>query len=226
MSGPRAVQAVWRTGLAAAAVWAWAGSAAWAATLQISVLAADGQPLADAVVVLEPPPGTPVRKPVPVRATVQQERLRFQPALLVVPLGSTVRFTNIDPFAHHVRGRPAAADSLSAAQTQGFELRLAGATDGRTGGSEEEVMGQPGPVELGCHLHSRMRGHIYVADSPWVVKTDAKGQATLSDAPEGAARLKVWHPDQLVPTAPLAVAVRGDAAVRMSTGITPRQRRR
>ncbi|RVU45598.1 cupredoxin domain-containing protein [Rubrivivax rivuli] len=199
--------------------------AAWAATLQISVLAADGQPLADAVVVLELPPGSPVPKPTPVRTTVQQERLRFQPALLVVPVGSAVRFTNIDPFDHHVRGRPA-ADGLSAPASAGFELRLAGAAEGRTGGSQEVVMGQAGPVELGCHLHSRMRGHIYVADSPWVVKTDGNGQAILGDVPDGAARLKVWHPDQLVPATPMAVTVRGDAAVRMSTGITPRQRRR
>ncbi|KPF44369.1 hypothetical protein IP80_18045, partial [beta proteobacterium AAP65] len=197
-----------------------------AATLQVTVLAADGQPLADAVVALENPAGGSTRKPAPVRTTVQQERMRFQPALLVVPAGSTVRFTNIDPFDHHVRGRPAATETLAEPQGVGFELRLAGAADGRTGGSQEVVMAQPGPIELGCHLHSRMRGHIYVADSPWVVKTDARGMATLSDAPAGAARLKVWHPDQLVPTAPVAVTVQGDAALKLPTGITPRTRRR
>jgi plastocyanin len=226
MSEHSALKAVWRKGLAAAVAWALAAPGAWAATLQVSVLAADGQPLADAVVVLEPPPGSPARTPQPVRTTVQQERMRFQPALLVVPVGSAVRFTNIDPFDHHVRGRPAAADTLSSPQAAGFELRLAGAAEGRTGGSQEVVMNQAGPVELGCHLHSRMRGHIYVADSPWVVKTDAAGQATLSGVPEGAARLKVWHPDQLVATPPTGVTVAGDAAMQLSTGITPRQRRR
>lgn len=200
--------------------------AVWAATMQVTVLAADGQPLADAVVVLEAPAGSTPRKPTPVRTTVQQERMRFQPALLVVPVGSSVRFTNIDPFDHHVRGRPAATDALAGAQGAGFELRLAGAAEGRTGGSQEVVMSQPGPVELGCHLHSRMRGHIYVADTPWVVKTDVNGMATLSDAPAGAARLKVWHPDQLVPTGPVAVTVQGDAALKLPTGITPRARRR
>ncbi len=215
----------WRAAAAAAALLL-AGPAAWAATLQVSVLAADGQPLADAVVVLEPPAGGAVRRPTPVRTTVQQERMRFQPALLVVPVGSAVRFTNVDPFDHHVRGRPAATEALSEPKGAGFELRLAGAADGRTGGSQEVVMSQPGPVELGCHLHSRMRGHIFVADTPWVVKTDANGMATLGDVPTGAARLRVWHPDQLVPTPPVPVTVQGDAAVKLPTGVTPRQRRR
>lgn len=213
----------WR---AAAAALLLAAPATWAATLQVTVLAADGQPLADAVVVLDAPAGGAPGKPTPVRTTVQQERMRFQPALLVVPAGSTVRFTNIDPFDHHVRGRPAASDTLAGAQGAGFELRLAGAAEGRTGGSQEVVLIQPGPVELGCHLHSRMRGHIYVAETPWVVKTDANGMATLSDAPAGAARLKVWHPDQLVPAAPVPVTVQGDATLKLPTGITPRARRR
>ena len=103
---------------------------------------------------------------------------------------------------------PAGAGLLDTASAdKGFELRLAAATDGRGGGSQEVVMTQAGPVELGCHVHSVMRGHIYVADTPWVAKTDSNGNATLGDVPEGAAQVRVWHGDQLLPTAPLAVNV-------------------
>ena len=69
------------------------------------MLAADGKPLADAVVVMEPKAAGSTRKPAPVQATIQQEKMRFVPALIVVPAGSRVRFTNLDSYEHHVRGR-------------------------------------------------------------------------------------------------------------------------
>lgn len=202
-------------------------AAAQAATLQVTVLAADGKPLADAVVVVEPKaPGAP-RKAVPVQATIQQERMRFVPALIVVPAGSRVRFTNLDSYEHHVRGRPAGAGLLDTTPAgSGFELRLGAATDGRGGGSQEVVMTQAGPVELGCHVHSVMRGHIYVADTPWAAKTDASGAATLGDVPEGAAQVRVWHGDQLLPTAPVAVNVLATTTLSLPTQVRPRGKSR
>ena len=38
---------------------------------------------------------------------------------------------------------------------------------------------QAGPMQLGCHLHGSMRGSLYVTDTPWAVKTNADGVATL-----------------------------------------------
>lgn len=202
-------------------------AAAHGATLQVTVLAADGKPLADAVVVVEPKtPGTP-RKPAPVQATIQQEKMRFVPALIVVPAGSRVRFTNLDSYEHHVRGRPADAGLLdTASASSGFELRLSAATDGRGGGSQEVVMAQAGPVELGCHVHSVMRGHIFVADTPWVAKTDSSGNATLGDVPEGAAQVRVWHGDQLLPTAPVVVNVLTTTTLNLPTQVRPRGKSR
>lgn len=219
----------------AASAWAWAllcalamaSCLAHAATVQVTVLAADGQPLADAVVVLEPRTPGATRKPAPVQATIQQEKMRFVPALIVVPAGSRVRFTNLDSYEHHVRGRAAGAGLLDAPSAdKGFELRLAAATDGRGGGSQEVVVASAGPVELGCHLHSVMRGHIFVADSPWVAKTDGNGNATLGDVPEGAAQVRVWHGDQLLPAAPVNLSVLASTTLSLPTQVTPRGKRR
>lgn len=207
--------------------WALAPGPAQAATVQVTVLAADGQALPDAVVVLEPKAGGATRKPVPVQATIQQEKSRFMPALIVVPTGSRVRFTNLDSYEHHVRGRAAGAGLLDTPTAdKGFELRLSAAADGRSGGSQEVVVASAGPMELGCHLHSVMRGHIYVADSPWVAKTDSNGNATLSDVPEGAAHVRVWHGDQLLPAAPVNVSVLASTTLSLPTQVTPRGKRR
>jgi hypothetical protein len=38
-----------------------------------------------------------------------------------------------------------------------------------------------------------MSGHVYVAESPWTVKTGPDGVALLDELPDGAASLPVWH---------------------------------
>jgi plastocyanin len=81
---------------AAAAAFALLAGAAQAATVQITLLARDGQPLADAVVLIEPVSGAKPPAPAPVQATINQQKMRFDPALTLVPVGSRVRFTNLD----------------------------------------------------------------------------------------------------------------------------------
>lgn len=46
-------------------------------------------------------------------------------------------------------------------------------------------------------FHGSMRGFVVVTDSPWAAKTDSTGVVSFRDVPEGAARLRVWHADQL-----------------------------
>lgn len=197
-----------------------------AATVQVTVLARDGQPLADAVVVLVPTTAAPAgRSPAPQTATVQQQRMQFVPALTVVPVGSRLRFTNMDAYEHHVRGRPAGMAGLNADAGSGFELRLDARQGEREPTSAEVTLNQPGPLQLGCHLHGSMRGHVFVADSPWTVKTGPDGVATLQDVPEGAAHLRVWHGDQLIEAAPLAVTVAPVTVLRVPSAAQPRRRR-
>ena len=90
------------------------------ATAQIPLLAREGQPLADAVVLVEPVNGTKPPAPAPVQATITQQKMRFDPALTLVPVGSRVRFTNLDGWEHHVRGLPAGLAGLTAGPGAGF----------------------------------------------------------------------------------------------------------
>lgn len=209
----------------AAALLALCAATAQAGTLQITVTDRQGHPLPDAVVVVEPASGARGQAPAAVQTTVAQHKMQFVPAVTVVPVGSRVRFTNQDGWDHHVRGLPAGTAGLTAAPGQGFELRLAGRVEGRAPSSTEVVMAQAGPWQLGCHMHSSMRGFVYVADTPWVAQTDAQGVATLSDVPEGAARVRVWHPDQVVEGSATPVQVQAVSAVTVPTQVMPRRRR-
>lgn len=196
---------------------------AQAGTVQVTVLARDGKPLPDAVVVLEPAAGQKVPAAQPVSQTVTQEKMQFDPMLSVVPVGSTLKFSNLDRWDHHVKG---GTPGLLAAGTTAFEFRLAGRVQGQTPPSSEVTLEKAGPVQLGCHLHGSMRGFVYVTPTPWAARTSAEGVATLAQVPDGAMQLRVWHPDQLVDTAAVAVQVQPVTAVSVPTLIQPRKPRR
>ena len=205
MSPRRALPA--RAGLIAAA-FLLSGVAAQAATLTVTVLAKDGQPLRDAVVIVEPANPGSRAKLAPVQAEIQQEKLQFVPRLSVLPLGSTVVFSNLDRYDHHVRGLPAGMAGLGASPESGFALMLPARGEGKPPASATQTLNQAGPMQLGCHLHGSMRGSIYVTDSPWVVKTNDQGVATVTDLPEGPAQVRLWYPRQLVeqPATPANIA--------------------
>lgn len=187
-------------------------TAVQAGTLQISVTDRDGKPAADVVVLVEPAQKVapkPADKPV----VISQENLRFAPFLTVVPVGSTIRFANRDGYDHHVRSTPSGPLG-SMPSVKNFELRLDAAQAAADTGNDDyktaPVRGkkagttwadvkvdQAGPIGLGCHLHSSMRGQVYVSGTPWFAKTDANGVATIDGIPDGTADVSLWHPDQL-----------------------------
>ncbi len=199
--------------------------AAQAATVQVTVLGRDGKPLADAVVVIEPTSGTKPPAPAPVSAVINQQKMQFVPGTSVLPVGSRVTFTNLDSWEHHVRGMPAGLASLSADASAGFELRLDGKAEGKEPARAEVTLSKAGAMQLGCHLHGSMRGFIFVADSPWTLVTDANGVATLQGVPEGAAKVRVVHADQLLEGAPIAVNITPVTALSLPTQVQPRRRR-
>ena len=170
--------------IAACAISASAATA-FAGNVQVQILDKEGRAVPDAVVVLYPAsPGAP---PAASKVTIGQQRMRFLPPVTVVSPGSTLHFTNLDRWDHHIRGTTAALGFADASAGADFEMRLAGASAGAPGGEAEVTVEKPGPILLGCHLHGSMRGHVFVTDSAWTVKTD-----------DDAAQLRVWHPEQLV----------------------------
>lgn len=203
---------------------------AHAASLTVTVLDRDGKPAPDAVVVVTPSVrGTPKTRP-PLTASIVQEKMQFIPAVTVVGVGAVVRFSNNDAWNHHVRmSLPGSAVGAVSAASDGNALMLPGKTEGKAASSAELVMdrvGATGASLLGCFIHGSMRGHIYVADSAWTVKTDDSGVVTFDDLPEGAAVLKVWHPAQIIdkPTQSITVSATPGVAT-MQLDVVPRRRR-
>lgn len=200
-----------------------------AGSLSVIVVDREGKPAADAVVVLMPSSRSGGRAPgLPMQATITQEKMQFQPAVSIVGVGAKVRYINNDPWDHHIRGTPRTS-SISAPGSELFELRLEGKSEGKPSKAAEVVVDKVGAqsaVLLGCFLHGSMRGHIYVSDSPWTLKTGADGMAKFDDVPNGAILVKVWHADQLIDL-PSQVANVNAAAQKLQVQlqVVPRRRR-
>lgn len=203
----------------------WTGASA--GNIQIQVLDREGKPVPDAVVVIYPgnAAGTPPNL-LQASPTIEQEKMRFVPAVTVVSAGTTVRFTNQDRWDHHVRGNAATPAASAAPGAGGFELRLAGKTDGKPSNFADVKLDTAGVLLLGCHLHGSMRGHVFVTDSAWTLKTDDNGIARFASVPEGAAQVRVWHAEQLVDVPRKALQVLATPVLdTVQLSVVPRVRR-
>jgi plastocyanin len=161
--------------LIALAILALAGTA-HAADLTVVVKTPRGQPVPDAVVMVDGQ-GT-LRPPAPL--VIEQRDMQFNPFMLVVPLGASVSFPNHDTVRHHVY-------SFSGAKK--FELKLYGKDEARS-----VVFDKPGIVAVGCNIHDSMVAFIRVVATPYADKTAANGEARLRGVPAGTVTLRVWHP--------------------------------
>ena len=151
---------------------------AQAKTLTVRVLDGGGRAVPNAVVTAQLP-GAPRAEPRGAY-TVSQKDLQFHPFVIVVPVGAKISFPNNDDTRHHVY-------SFSAPKR--FELKLFARDQSRA-----VVFDKPGVVALGCNIHDQMSAFVYVAESGWAVRTDARGIATFADVPAAAGTLQVWHP--------------------------------
>lgn len=122
---------------------------------------------------------TPGLAALPVRAIMDQRQRRFEPELVVVPVGSTVSFPNSDPIFHNVF-------SLSSAKS--FDLGNYSA-----GQSRSVTFSKPGLVQLHCHLHPNMSGAILVTPNSLATQPDAAGDFSLAGLPPGRYQLVAWH---------------------------------
>jgi len=178
-------------------------AAAHAADVTVVVRDANGHPVPDAVVIADAP-----GRAAPAEVVVNQHDMAFAPFVTVVPVGSTVVFTNLDPFRHHV---------YSFSPARRFEIKLFGEGERRS-----VRFDRTGLVAVGCNIHDQMQAFIQVVDTPFARKADAAGRVTLRGLPAGAHRIRVWHPYLRAPGNELTV----DAAAGTDTvPVTLRLRR-
>lgn len=137
-----------------------------------------GKPLKDAVVY-----AMPKERMAPAKdweTVIFVENNMFQPFVLPVQTGAAVSFVNTDRVGHHI---------YSVSPVINFDLPLDKAES-----SKHIALNKAGVIVLGCAIHDRMVGYLYVMETSYFAKTGEEGTADLSDLPRGTYDVLVWHP--------------------------------
>ena len=138
----------------------------------------DAAELVRAVVWFVPDSGVEV-KPAGQPFEIVSVRKSFEPRVLAVPQGSTVRFPNQDPILHNV---------FSASGRNRFDLGLY-----RLGESREVTFEHPGVVRVFCNVHHDMVAYVVVLETPFHASPGPDGRFRLDGLPPGPGKLTVWH---------------------------------
>jgi len=153
---------------------------------RIVILEKDNKPspdLSDAVLYLEAPASaTTAARPMSVEIAITDKS--YAPHVLVVPLGSTVRFPNHDPFNHNV---------FSVSDPNSFDLGLYG-----RGEAKSYTFDHPGLVRVYCNVHPRMVAYVQVMENRYYAQPAGDGSFAIDNVPAGRYRLHVWH--ERIPT--------------------------
>jgi plastocyanin len=132
-----------------------------------------------AVLWLQPVVGTPSPRFAPSGTyTLQQKNRTFIPHLLVIPLGSVVRFPNADPFFHNV---------FSLYEGKRFDLGLYEA-----GSSKSVTFSRPGVSYIFCNIHPEMSAVVLTLSTPLYAIADKNNSFALRDVPPGDYVLHLW----------------------------------
>jgi plastocyanin len=149
-----------------------------AAPVSVRVLDRNGHPVSGLVVTLQAP-GIDKTAVTP-EPTIDQIDQRFAPFILAVRSGTAVKFPNSDSVAHQVY-------SFSAPKR--FELGL---YRGRP--HPPVTFDKPGIVVLGCNIHDKMIGYVYVTDAAYFGKTDVQGTWRSESVSPAQYQLDIWSP--------------------------------
>jgi plastocyanin len=108
-----------------------------------------------------------------------QRNKRFEPSLLVVPVGSIVDFPNADPWFHNV---------FSMYRGKRFDLGLY-----QAGAQRSVKFDRIGPSYLFCNIHPEMTGVVLAIDSEFFGISDKAGHYSINGVPPGKYLLQVWY---------------------------------
>jgi plastocyanin len=133
------------------------------------------QDLSEVVVWVEGPQVTPE----PTQATIYMTKKRFEPHLVVVPVGGSVTFPNLDGILHN---------AFSVSGKNRFDLQLYKKPESRA-----QTFEHPGIVRVYCNIHPQMSAFVVVRDNPFWAQASKDGRFSIAGVPPGTWVVKAWH---------------------------------
>jgi hypothetical protein len=158
--------------------------------------------LRDFVVYLDqlvaPPPN-----PAPLK--IVQKDATFEPHVLPVVVGTTVRWPNEDDIFHNV---------FSMTETQDFNLGYY-----KKEKLPEVHFDKLGRVDIFCAIHTNMHCIILVLPNPYFAVADPKRLFSIPNVPAGTYRLRAWHERLPSQVRDVVVPAQGDVKVDFVLGV-------
>jgi len=193
----RLLRSVTQVSFAASLLVAMASSAFGASgTVEGKVEATPGKYLEETVVYLKTVPGSHPPK----TAEMDQKGMKFEPHLLVVTVGDTVKFLNHDHVEHNVFSPEA-----------GYNLGTWG-----NGATKTQTFNKEGAFSQLCSLHPEMLGYIFVGQNPYAAIVAHDGHFVLKDVPPGTYQIAVWNSHLKAPPQPVTVGAGKSATIKFS----------
>ena len=144
-------------------------------TISGSVDARPSKFLKDTIVYVKAVPGAKVA---PKTFEIDQKGMEFDPHIVLIAVGDSVKFHNHDKVDHNVSS-PAG----------GYDLGTWG-----TGGTKDHVFKTEGVFEQTCKIHPEMLAYVFVGQNRLAAQVDDKGNFTITGVPAGTYELDVWNP--------------------------------
>jgi plastocyanin len=110
---------------------------------------------------------------------LDQHGCRFEPHVVVVPVGATVEFLNSDEISHNVHTYAGKNDNMN-------KLIAAGAKESQTYTKADRV-------EIKCDIHPWMNSFLIVSETPYFAVSDENGKFSLEGLPAGEHKVEYWH---------------------------------
>lgn len=110
---------------------------------------------------------------------LDQHGCRFDPHVLVLPVGSKLRFDNSDETNHNVHTYPK--------KNQAVNKNIAGGTN------FEQLLDKAEVFEIKCDIHSWMKSYVFVTDESHFALTGKDGSFKIEGVPPGTYKLSWWH---------------------------------
>jgi plastocyanin len=162
----------------------------------------DYDQLTDFIVYIDQPVAERVpQTKVPVAVTTQKDA-SFDPHVLAIAVGTTVRWPNEDDIYHNV---------YSMSDVKSFDLGYY-KKDEPVAVPHVVTFDKPGRVDVFCAIHTKMHCIILVVPNSFFAKADAKGRFVIKNVPPGTYKLRAWHERVPGQTLEVVVPAEGDAA--------------
>lgn len=135
---------------------------------------------------------------------MDQKQCVFEPHVLIVPVGGTVRFMSSDRLLHNILSTSKLNSRINRAQPKGRTISI--------------QFNKPEIIRIDCNLHSWMRAWVVVADHPFYAVTDDQGKFALNNVPPGKYTIRVWQESLGFVTEEVTVTDKGIKSVTLEIG--------